>query len=428
MGISNRSGITIGNDGLPPGGTAGQVLTKLSDTDYDAYWAAGGAAGSFIKTDGTSTTTAPIPFAAGTSLQSSIIVDGVSTLNNLIGIDFRDGGVSYGTIGKTQGVFGVLSDDIFFGGVANFIYASGGNIAYNASGHIFSGPILGSTIALDGTGFNTSGIYFNSPTDLTREAVYSNALNELTVRALTTVNVNLNGSVVAAFTGTSITLTTAKLITAASSTSRASINYPAGTAPTSPVEGDRWADSTQKTEIAFIDGIKQARLGCLFTQTANKTVSNTTTETSIVGTGVGGLTLPANFFVAGKTIRITMSGVYSTVAVTGDTVTIKVKYGSTVLASKATTALVTGGTNLFWESEILVTCRTTGATGTVQISGGVRYQIAASAIVEDELNNGVATTTLDTTASSLLDVTITHSAADASNTVTSLVSAFEVLN
>lgn len=204
------------------------------------------------------------------------------------------------------------------------------------------------------------------------------------------------------------------------------LNIPSLSASTT--EGDFWKDSTQKAIGTFTDGIKQMLSGTIFTQTADKTVTNTVTETSIVGTGVGGLTLPANFFVAGKTIRVTMSGVYSTVAVTGDTVTVKIKYGSTVLASKATTALVTGGTNLAWFSDALITCRTTGTTGTVQVSGGVRYQIAGSAIVEDELNNGAATTTLNTTTSNLFDVTITHSAANASNTVKSLVSSFEVLN
>lgn len=198
-------------------------------------------------------------------------------------------------------------------------------------------------------------------------------------------------------------------------------------------EGNVWKDSTQKSVGAYVDGLKQMLSGCIFTQTADKTVANTTTETSIVGTGVGGLTLPANFFVAGKTIRIALSGVYSTVAVTGDTVTIKVKYGSTVLALKATSALVTGGTNLFWGAEILVICRSTGGSGTVQVSGGVEYQIASAVTVTDELNHpsgtaGGGTATIDTTASALLDVTITHSAANAANTVKSLVGLFEVLN
>lgn len=198
--------------------------------------------------------------------------------------------------------------------------------------------------------------------------------------------------------------------------------------PSLASNGFFWYDTDRKANQTFAAGIKQTVSTSLLTQTADKTVANTTTETSIVGTGVGNLTLPANFFVAGKTIRITMSGVYSTVAVTGDTVTIKIKYGSTVLASKATTALVTGGTNLAWWADAIITCRTTGSSGTVQVSGGIRYQIAGSTIVEDELNNGVATTTLNTTTSNLLDVTVTHGAANAANSVKSLVGAFEVLN
>lgn len=186
------------------------------------------------------------------------------------------------------------------------------------------------------------------------------------------------------------------------------------------------ANNLYYTETSLI---RKSLSGVIFTQTAGKTVANTITETSIVGTGSGyGLTLPSNFWVVGKTIRITMCGVYSTVVVTGDTVTVKIKYGSTVLSSKATTALVTGGTNLAWEAEVLVTCRSTGSTGTVQVGGGITYQIASAAAVYDEINNGVATSTLNTTTSNLLDVTVTHSAADASNTVTSLVATFEVLN
>lgn len=166
----------------------------------------------------------------------------------------------------------------------------------------------------------------------------------------------------------------------------------------------------------------------LFTQTADKTVTNTLTETSIVGTGIGNLTLPANYLVIGKTIEIFMSGIYSTVAVTGDTVTVKVKYGSTVLATKATTGLVAGASALYWWARMLITCRTTGATGTVMASGDVTYQVASAATITNELNNAAATTTIDTTASSLIDITVTHSAANASNTVTSIVGSFKALN
>lgn len=207
----------------------------------------------------------------------------------------------------------------------------------------------------------------------------------------------------------------------------APLKFNSGTNLTTPEAGAVEYDGSRLYSTKAT-AIREALVGTIFTQTADKSVTNTVTETSIVGTGVGTLTLPANFLVAGKTIRVTMSGVYSTVVVTGDTVTIKVKYGSTVLASKATTALVTGGTNLAWEAELLVTCRTTGATGTVQTAGGVTYQVAGAAAIYDEINNGITTATLDTTASGLFDVSVTHSAANASNTVKSLVSTFEILN
>lgn len=72
MGISNRSGITIGADGLPPGGAIDQVLTKASADNFDVIWAdIGGGGGSFIKLDGTSTTTAIIPFAEGISVTAT---------------------------------------------------------------------------------------------------------------------------------------------------------------------------------------------------------------------------------------------------------------------------------------------------------------------------------------------------------------------
>lgn len=57
MGISNRSGLTIGEDGIPTGGTTGQVLTKLSDKNYDVDWEDGGGSG-FVRTDGTTPLTA----------------------------------------------------------------------------------------------------------------------------------------------------------------------------------------------------------------------------------------------------------------------------------------------------------------------------------------------------------------------------------
>lgn len=197
----------------------------------------------------------------------------------------------------------------------------------------------------------------------------------------------------------------------------------------STTEGDFWSDSTQKSLATFTDGIKAMLSGCVFTQTADKTVTNTVTETSLIGTGVGTMTLPANFFVAGKTIRLRIGGIYTTPAVATPSVVVKVKYGSTVIATVTTTSLLSGATNLEFDGEILITCRTTGGSGSVMCHGDIEYSTGlAGTIAVDPLNNAGAATTIDTTGANALDVTITWDSATATRSVKSTVTTVEILN
>lgn len=64
---SDESGSTGGL--LPEGGTTNQILAKVSDSDFDVAWVnpASGSDPNAIKSDGTTTTTAIIPFAQGIS-------------------------------------------------------------------------------------------------------------------------------------------------------------------------------------------------------------------------------------------------------------------------------------------------------------------------------------------------------------------------
>ena len=63
----------------------------------------------------------------------------------------------------------------------------------------------------------------------------------------------------------------------------------------SPASGDYWYDTTQKTFAARTAGATAFNSGILYVGTATVTVANSTTETSLLGTGVGSATLPANF-------------------------------------------------------------------------------------------------------------------------------------
>lgn len=212
---------------------------------------------------------------------------------------------------------------------------------------------------------------------------------------------------------------------AASTASNASLRLRAGVAPTSPNEGDMWTDSTQKAVTKFADGITQYTLGNIFTSTADATVTNTTTETTLLGTGVGTKTLPANFFVAGKTIRIRVKGIKNDPGT--HTLRIKAKYGATVVLdtgvqnSKATT----GSTE--FSVDTIITCRTTGASGTVMAQGEFIYFQDAITLYQNQMVN-TAAITINTTTSNALDVTATWGTASATDTITGTNVTIEILN
>lgn len=144
----------------------------------------------------------------------------------------------------------------------------------------------------------------------------------------------------------------------------------------------------------------------IFVGTADKLVTNTTSDTSAVPTGVGDTTVQADWWQVGRAVRIIAHGTYSTPAIVGGTATVKVKLGSTVIASVSTSALLTGASALGFHFEVMITCRSVGASGSVSIGGAIGYQVASSARVYDMLDNGAATVTVDTTGSGAIDVTV----------------------
>ena len=152
--------------------------------------------------------------------------------------------------------------------------------------------------------------------------------------------------------------------------------------------------------------------GVLFAQTATVTVANTTTETTLLGAGVGTTTLPANFFAAGTTLKFKMYGFHS--ASGTPTLDYKIYLDSTVIldTTAVTTAASTSkGLNL----EALITCATTGTGGTLN-AGGI-YTEATGAATPSGM---VATSpiSIDTTVSHVINVTVTWGTAAVGNTLT----------
>lgn len=152
----------------------------------------------------------------------------------------------------------------------------------------------------------------------------------------------------------------------------------------------------------------------LFIQTAQQNVSNTVAETSIIGTGVGSLSLPANFWTVGKTITLKAKGSIANTAT--PTLQWRLLYGATALID--TTALtmtaITGAQPISIEFE--ATCTATGVSGSVTV--GCRINYGTTNMAEASYQTYPGTATVDTTAAGLLDLKVTWGTADSSNSVT----------
>lgn len=163
----------------------------------------------------------------------------------------------------------------------------------------------------------------------------------------------------------------------------------------------------------------------LYSALNNVNVTGGVAETTLMdASGSGSATLGANYLTVGKNIRITMWMDYVT---KNTSETLKVKAGSTVLATFAAIgAQQTSGNRI--KVEALITCRTTGAGGTVvcvaSLTSPNSVGAQAGTFIADA--NGVATVSLDTTASQALSITATPG--NAADSITSVATLIEALN
>lgn len=202
----------------------------------------------------------------------------------------------------------------------------------------------------------------------------------------------------------------------------------ASAAPGSPLAGETWQDSTQKTLSSRLAGNTQNLIGCLFTATADSSANNTVTETSLFGTGIGSRTLAANFFAIGKTLRLKISGYWGQTNASPAR-TIKIYYGATVLANIALPVFATAVTSpKGWTLDVTITARTLGAAGTVYTQGLITLTGDAGADSRTYALMTSATVAIDTTASSAIGLKWTWGTAAATNTITATNGTLEALN
>ena len=134
--------------------------------------------------------------------------------------------------------------------------------------------------------------------------------------------------------------------------------------------GNIWIDSTQQNLMAMVGAVAAPVTVCasmvLYTHTG-WTTGSAAGQNCLGFSGVGTLTLPAGFLVPGKTIRLTLSGVYSSGASSPGVLSVEIGGVSTNIVVPG---LAPSSTNVPWSLTALFTCRTSGSTGTIWPHGG----------------------------------------------------------
>jgi hypothetical protein len=142
----------------------------------------------------------------------------------------------------------------------------------------------------------------------------------------------------------------------------------------------------------------------LYSQTVQSATINTAPEQSIIGTGVGTLSVPANGFSVGDSFHGKIGGKINATGGGGRSeIIIKIKTGTTVLATTGAFDL-DNATNQGWECELDFTIASLGATGSICTNGNFAYTKDGSRQVFGYIFQDVQT--IDTTVANTLDITV----------------------
>jgi hypothetical protein len=157
----------------------------------------------------------------------------------------------------------------------------------------------------------------------------------------------------------------------------------------------------------------------LYAQTALGTViANTTVETSLVGAGVGTLSVPANAFQIGDSFTIKLCGKLS--CANNETIHIKLKSNGIVIADAGIFQMKIS-TNKYFELVADFTITKLGAAGVAELFVNGQYSYNQNANTQlDGVNFAlVSNTTFDTTIANALTITAQWGLANVANSIQS---------
>ena len=155
----------------------------------------------------------------------------------------------------------------------------------------------------------------------------------------------------------------------------------------------------------------------LFNQTGSSTpVVNTTSELSLIGGGVGTLTVPANSFTQGDAYNAIIGGNVS--AQNNNNLRIQIKAGSAILVDTGNISMAST-TNSNFKLNIYFSIHNTGTAGVADIAttGNFMYTKDASTDFQGVNFSTINSTTFNTTINNTLSVTAKWGTADVDNSI-----------
>jgi hypothetical protein len=173
------------------------------------------------------------------------------------------------------------------------------------------------------------------------------------------------------------------------------------------------------TTIELATIINNNQSNGLYAQTALGTlITNTVVETSLIGTGVGSLTVPANFFKVGDSFAAKLCGNLS--CNNGETINIKIKSNGATIAD-AGVFVMKKTTNKHFELIIDFTVTKIGVAGVAELFTNGQYSYNHD--TQGELSGTnfalITTTIFDTTILNALSITAQWGAALTANSIQS---------
>ena len=153
----------------------------------------------------------------------------------------------------------------------------------------------------------------------------------------------------------------------------------------------------------------------IFSATSPVTVSNTATDSTLIGSGVGSAVIPADSWSNGETRKLTAYGVYSTKGAPAGGMTLAAKLATDVTLSFVIPSFLSNRSNALWQLSVIYT-RLTSTT----IVASARLLMAD---VNNDLEMFTGTTAAQTVAanaSKAVDLRADWDTADASNSITQL--------